>query len=191
MVDVVGTIHGGIVDLKSVFSKINVQKHENNGLTLMGNTYVVERLPMDRYHFITEYDLKFRGIELPISIGVQECLGSQDIMLSIDKLLDNDVLKTYMVYDSGSRSVRFWHYDIKMLELIYSLNGLMKNEFYLRMKDHWEPKDYTLSRTYDTEIAKKEKELESLYNIKLEFRNINEVFDEVESLKALLSTGGG
>lgn len=182
--EVVGTVEEGVADLKSVLSKI--MKGKGYGLTIEDSKYIVVKLPINEYHIATDYDTVKGEVPLPTSFLVKEYLANNSLQSNLDIYLADDIMRTYLIYDSSLKSLVLWHYDIKKLELLNDIATLLIKDFYLEMNDHWSRNDYTLSKQYNRSINAKKAEYKTSYGELPKWNSIDDVMDERKRLKNIL-----
>ena len=181
--EVVGNIHNGVEDLEAVLTKITGGQY---GLRILYDEYVIEELPKEWYDYAKKDDFEkckkvvavntrlsngeiSAMLKTPKSISVEKYINDEDLQSAIDTFIADTTIKAYLVV--GNRKVkdskgtnclqRVFGFYIPNIERLVALSKVTRskmNEFYLRMKDRWDPQDYVRMREYESDIKKYEKE---------------------------------
>lgn len=181
--EVVGNIYNGVDDLEAVLTKITGGQY---GLRILYDEYVIEELPKEWYDYAKKEDFEkckkvvavntrlsegeiSAMLKIPKSISVERYINDEDLQSAVDTFIADTTIKAYLVV--GNRKVkdsngteglqRVFGFYIPNIERLVALSKVTRsnlNEFYLRMKDRWNPQDYVRMREYERDIKKYEKE---------------------------------
>ena len=72
---------------------------------------------------------------------------------------------------------------IEQKEMLYELAQWHNKEFYNRMIDHWDFKDYTFSMRCAENIKRLEDDYQRLYGELPQWKSINDVWDTIKELE--------
>lgn len=181
--EVVGNIHNGVEDLEAVLTKITGGQY---GLCILHDEYVIEELPKEWYDYAKKDDFeKCKKVvavnkrlsngeilamsKIPKSIPVDRYIVDEDLQSAVDTFIADTTIKAYLVV--GNRKVKdskgtnglqrvfgFYIPNVERLIALSKVTHSKMNEFYLNMKDMWDPQDYIRIREYESDIKNYEKE---------------------------------